>query len=124
MNTNIKFSTKKYNKFIVFTLNTLREINMSNSKIRSEKDRSITFRTSNHHYNRFIQAAEDNNMTLSAFIRYLSENHLALEDMNIKIDRLEKRLERRIFEMLSVIAGLDEQEHLKAKKTYLSKVKN
>ncbi|WP_100637089.1 hypothetical protein [Marinomonas sp. ef1] len=83
----------------------------------------ITSRFSSSQYNEITQEAEDKRMNNSEFIRHIWSSYKSNEDINKKIDLLEKRLEKRFFEMVSAVAGLDDQEYLKAKNTYLSKIK-
>lgn len=93
---------------------------MTHSKKKSNTEKTITLRVTRHQYNRVSQAAEDKNMNNSAFIRSIVDDKLNQQDTNEKIDFLERRLEKRIFEMVSAIAGLDENQRLQAKKKYLS----
>ncbi|WP_411993369.1 hypothetical protein [Agarivorans sp. DSG3-1] len=62
-------------------------------------------------------------MNNSAFIRSVVDDRLNQQDTNIKIDLLERRLEKRVFEMVASIAGLNDQQRLQAKKHYLSNLK-
>lgn len=96
---------------------------MTNSKSKSNTEKTITLRTSKHQFNRITQEAEAINMNNSAFTRWVVEQHINNKMINIELTRLEKRLERRMFEMVSAIAGLDEHERLKAKNKYLSNLK-
>ena len=124
LNTHVRFSAKKPNTIRVFTLNTSRERNMTRSKPKSNTEKTITLRVTRHQYNRVTQAAEEKNMNNSAFIRSVVDDRLTQQDTNKKIDLLERRLEKRIFEMVASIAGLDEHQRLQAKKQYLSNLKS
>lgn len=93
---------------------------MTHSKKKSNTEKTITFRVTSHQYNRVSQAAEDKNMNNSAFIRSIVDDRINQQDTNEKIDLLERRLEKRIFEMVAAIAGLDKHQRLQAKKQYLS----
>tara|TARA_R110000744_G_scaffold73919_3_gene147744 strand:+ start:3684 stop:3998 length:315 start_codon:yes stop_codon:yes gene_type:complete len=84
---------------------------------------SITVRVSRNQYTQIINEAEELKMNNSEFYRYLWESYNERKSLMIEINRLEKRLERRIFEIVSAVAELNEQEYLKAKHTYLSKIK-
>ncbi len=93
---------------------------MTRSKRSPDTGRSITFRVTTHQYNLFARAAEEKNMSNSELGRLLIDDYINLKNMNFKIEQLEKRLERRIFEMVAAIADIDDQQRLQARKKYRS----
>lgn len=79
---------------------------MSKNKL----DKSVTVRFYPNDYNKLLQLAEQQNVSVAEVIRKAWEANEEQKDISIKLLALEERLSKRNFEIVSAVANLDEQE--------------
>lgn len=87
------------------------------------KQQLVSVRFSMTKYIEFLTFAEELKMNRSEFINHIYDLYKKKKGLDTDMTNLSKRLEKRMFEMVSAVAGLDEQERLKAKNKYLSNLK-
>lgn len=96
---------------------------MSQESKNQTKQQLVSVRFSLTKYIEFLTFAEELKMNRSEFINHIYDLYKKKKVLDTDMTNFSKRLENRIFEMVAAIAGLDEQESLKAKKKYLSNLR-
>ena len=98
-----------------------KEMKQKNSK--SSLTKVISLRITNHDFNLIAAEAEEKNIGNADVIRSAWHEHLNQQDLSTTIIALEHRLTKKVFEMVTAVAGLDDNERLLALKKYRSKMK-
>lgn len=104
-------------------------MNAMNSKMRSTMNTSrrkhyqISVRFSEFEYNMILKEAEENNMNSAEVLRRSRKAYIDNNDIEVRLLQLEARLTKKIFEIVSAIANIDEQEKIVATKKYHQSLK-
>jgi len=92
---------------------------MSKNKL----DKSVTVRFYPNDYNKLLQLAEQQNVSVAEVIRKAWKANEEQKDFAIKLLALEERLSKRNFEIVSAVANLDEQEKSLAQQRLFNSLK-
>jgi hypothetical protein len=83
----------------------------------------ITLRFTNHDNQLIVKEAESQNIGRAEMIRKAWRDYLLQQSLTSKLNRLEQRLTKRTFEIVSAVAGIDEQERLIAMKKFKERLR-
>ncbi|HAA96533.1 MAG TPA: hypothetical protein DCE29_01470 [Alteromonas macleodii] len=83
---------------------------------------NINLRLTRHDFHKIAQEAEDKGIGKADVLRLAWREYLHQKEVNLLLSGLEKRLTRKTFEIVSIIAGLDESERLNALQMFRKRV--
>ena len=87
-------------------------------KTRKESTVLMSTRVSKGHFSKVEKILEDQNISISEYLRKCSESELDSKSIEYQLLRFEQSIVDKIFEMVSIISGITDSEKLQAKKKY------
>lgn len=96
---------------------------MTQKKINNSLTKVISLRLTKRDFNLISAEAEEKSIGNADVIRGAWLEHLDQQDLSIMLAGLEQRLTKKLFEIVTAVAGLDDSERLLALKKYKTKMK-
>ena len=82
----------------------------------------VSLRISAHDFHQIVAESEERSMTIPDVLRGAWREHREQKNIDTALSKMEQKLTKRMFEIVSAIAGLDENERLLALKKYKARL--